>query len=47
MKWRKEEHRVMKQKNITREDALNREIWRKAIEKRVMGAKVETSQIDT
>jgi ribosomal protein L31E len=32
MKWRMEVKRVMKQKNVTSEDAVNRQLWRKAIE---------------
>jgi hypothetical protein len=33
MKWEREVERVMKQKNLTPEDAVNRELWQKATEK--------------
>jgi hypothetical protein len=32
MKWEREVERVMKQKNLTPEDAVNRQLWRKATE---------------
>jgi hypothetical protein len=32
MKWERGVERVMKQKNLTPEDAVNRQIWRKATE---------------
>jgi hypothetical protein len=32
IKWEKEVERVMKQKNLTPEDAVNLQIWRKATE---------------
>ena len=34
MKWEREVNRVMKQKNLTREDTVDRQIWRKATENR-------------
>jgi hypothetical protein len=32
MKWEREVERVMKQKNLTPEDAVNRQLWRKTTE---------------
>jgi hypothetical protein len=32
MKWEREVERVMKQKNLIPEDAVNRKLWRKATE---------------
>jgi hypothetical protein len=32
MKWEREVERVMKQKNLTPKDAVNRQLWRKATE---------------
>jgi hypothetical protein len=32
MKWEREVERVIKQKNLTPEDAVNRKLWRKATE---------------
>jgi hypothetical protein len=31
-KWEREEERVMKQKNLKPEDAVNQQLWRKATE---------------
>jgi hypothetical protein len=33
MKWDSEVERVMKQNNLTHEDAVNRKMWQKATEK--------------
>jgi hypothetical protein len=32
MKWEREVERVMKRKNLTPKDAVNRQLWRKATE---------------
>jgi ribosomal protein L31E len=32
MKWEREVKRVLKQKNVTLEDAVNQQLWRKATE---------------
>jgi hypothetical protein len=32
MKWQREVERVMKQKNLTPEDAVNQQLWQKATE---------------
>jgi hypothetical protein len=34
MKWEREVERVMKQKNLTPEDSVNRQLWREATENR-------------
>jgi hypothetical protein len=44
MKWEREVERVMKQKNVTPEDALNRQLWLSKIQMEFVCHLLETTE---